>query len=716
MPELSNMDASKVRQAFYETKWTPELVGRKNAKFCVYYSELNSMNPLMVSTKAGLNVPYAHYRMHSNSTAQTKEREIGNSIVKKLTTNSKYLPESCAFEDGSLRNQIFMTGLHVFRDELDWNNNPLTIVEGAKKAFYLCSKGVPAVGMLGVTGFYTTKDKEGNKCTPRFADSFVDTGLQAYVNAHLQKYFNGKEAELRLILDADVFDGDDKRRHIFLTSITTFSKLYKGFNISFACPDRDMGEKGIDDLLNTLDAGVDVNKCLEIWDLTDKSKFNSLKNEFVKTKGVDKYVTVEKTMLKHGVQFRSNMLKYATEVKWTLSEDESDREWHIMSDAEKVVFRARAEYDGRKLLPCDLDDALLNYEVIAPKYSRLKDFETLISKWDGVSRWDDFIQHINLTHESDRPQLSRQLKNFLIRTLACTFKTPRGVYNISKKDKSSIAENRTAFVFYSSGESIGKSKFWESMLGEFKDLCFTGSYADDKDYRIETTRNIFMNLDELDTNSPAEIKQMKSLISIRSLRDRLPYEKSAIERNRICSFVGSTNRNNFLPASDKNTRWIVFDIQGFNYSDVDGYMQYDLMDIWAELYDEWKADVLCGQVTDEDLLYIQRVAKCNIATSQEADYIAETFETTDDESVSCYRVDDVVGILNIEFPNSKINTANVRSALKNMCGDPLQKKTLISGKLGRGYRLKRVANEYKIPNHAKANDKILDKMFKSKCS
>ena len=70
--------------------------------------------------------------------------------------------------------------------------------------------------------------------------------------------------------------------------------------------------------------------------------------------------------------------------------------------------------------------------------------------------------------------------------------------------------------------------------------------------------------------SKYEINQLKSIMSAEVIKVRLPYAKTPISMPRIASFIGSTNKTDFLQDETGNVRWICFELTKpfyFNYRD-----------------------------------------------------------------------------------------------------------------------------------------------------
>ena len=75
---------------------------------------------------------------------------------------------------------------------------------------------------------------------------------------------------------------------------------------------------------------------------------------------------------------------------------------------------------------------------------------------------------------------------------------------------------------------------------------------------------------------------MKAFILKTHINERLPYARKAEYLERICSFVGSTNKTDFLTDESGSVRWIIFEVIekiNFNYS-----MEIDIDKVWSQAY------------------------------------------------------------------------------------------------------------------------------------
>ena len=137
---------------------------------------------------------------------------------------------------GSLRFP-FIGGLVAFKNTIDYSR-PFIIAEGEKKAFVLCSKGYPAIGVPGINGFY----RKGNDLIKHFVnETFADLGLIDLIKKH--------KPGLILLHDSDALEGEDDRKVRFYSSVKAFYELFKSLNIplKYCMGKPEIEGKGIDE-------------------------------------------------------------------------------------------------------------------------------------------------------------------------------------------------------------------------------------------------------------------------------------------------------------------------------------------------------------------------------------------------------------------------------------------------------------------------------------
>jgi predicted P-loop ATPase len=141
--------------------------------------------------------------------------------------------------------------------------------------------------------------------------------------------------------------------------------------------------------------------------------------------------------------------------------------------------------------------------------------------------------------------------------------------------------NKHCFVLVSKEQNNGKSTLCRWLCPDQLKNYYTENITTDKDSLIALSENFLINLDELSTLMKSEINSLKAVFSKDYVKVRRPYEKKAIISKRICTFLGSTNRSEFLTDESGSVRWICFEIKKINWK----YKQtINIDDIWTYAY------------------------------------------------------------------------------------------------------------------------------------
>ena len=82
-----------------------------------------------------------------------------------------------------------------------------------------------------------------------------------------------------------------------------------------------------------------------------------------------------------------------------------------------------------------------------------------------------------------------------------------------------------------------------------------------KDERLRVAEYGLINIDEIDSMSPRELNQLKSLITSSDVNERAAYAYTKERRVRLASFCASGNRREFLTDITGNRRWLPFEVE-----------------------------------------------------------------------------------------------------------------------------------------------------------
>ncbi|MBP7077473.1 MAG: PriCT-2 domain-containing protein [Bacteroidales bacterium] len=199
------------------------------------------------------------------------------------------------------------------------------------------------------------------------------------------------------------------------------------------------------------------------------------------------------------------------------------------------------------------------------EYNPFREYFESLPEWDG-SR--DYIQELcNYLKTPDRERLNRHFKKWLVRAV--------------KTATDDFYYNKQALVLVSTRQNSGKSTFCRFLCPLKLQDYIVENIGTDKDSLVAITENFLINLDELSTAEKAEINAFKSMFSKEKVKARLTYDKRASVHVRRASFIGSTDRWEFLTDENGSVRWLCFDISeiDWNYS-----KQVDINKVYAQAW------------------------------------------------------------------------------------------------------------------------------------
>ena len=197
------------------------------------------------------------------------------------------------------------------------------------------------------------------------------------------------------------------------------------------------------------------------------------------------------------------------------------------------------------------------------QYNPIREYYENLETWDGVNYIKKFSQYLKT---NDDEAFLYHFEKWLTRAVLCSL--TKGYVN-----KQSLV--------LASHQNSGKSSFLRFLIPPKLENYYTENISIDKDGIISICKNLICNLDELAVLSKSDVNTLKSFISKSSANIRLPYARKAEFLERICSFVGSTNRTDFLTDETGSIRWLIFEVY---YFDFEYSKEVDIDKVWAQAY------------------------------------------------------------------------------------------------------------------------------------
>lgn len=525
--------------------------------------------------------------------------------------------------------RLFLTGIHTFNDGIDFDL-PLCFVEGEKKAFLMCFKGIPTIGLTGINGLFT---KTGDFINHAERDDIKELFNQA--------------PGFCLLHDADAFDGSKKRKSSFYGSIKAFYNGFKKYDLPMNYAVVDSEKKGIDDAwCENPDASfgslVQSFKMNEYSDLTEISKL------FFKSSGVKKWDAMLEVIEEHEIAVKLNIRSGVFEC--------SRGGIKFEKPEENIKYLLETTKDVDNIGKSTVKDMILS-EAVCDYFDPIQSAFDRLPDWDGKDHIKELCKYVILEDDEDPNYFCSQLKKYLIRVVRQALEG--GLSGV----------NRTVMHFHSNAENIGKSSFWRWLTpdGLYSE---TPIKPDNKDSLISLGTNLIINLDDIEGAGKKDLTDLKSIISSSDTSIRRPYGHAAEPLIRTASFVGSTNQGAFLNDGE-NTRWVIFTIKGFRWQEyikIKGFQD----NVWSQVLASFNHDPHSGEVSKDEQKVRKDKNRHYLYNSIEFELVQKFFISGehDNPNYSPMTAGDVYEILtNLKMIKS-INKNALYKELKKAFGEP----------------------------------------------
>lgn len=274
------------------------------------------------------------------------------------------------------------------------------------------------------------------------------------------------------------------------------------------------------------------------------------------------------------------------------------------------------------------------------QYNPIREYFENLESWDGK----DYIRKLSTyLKTNDDKAFLYHFEKWLTRAVLCSL--TKGYVN-----KQSLV--------LASHQNSGKSSFLRFLIPPKLENYYTENISIDKDGIISICKNLICNLDELAVLSKSDVNTLKSFISKSSANIRLPYARKAEFLERICSFVGSTNRTDFLTDETGSIRWLIFEVYSFYF---DYSKEINIDKVWAQAYyNAFKRKNYNPELTATDIAENENRNEKYAQVSMEQELISAHFEKSENIEEFLTATDIMLAInnaLGLRLNNIKIGKA-----------------------------------------------------------
>ncbi|MBN2000322.1 virulence-associated E family protein [candidate division KSB1 bacterium] len=234
--------------------------------------------------------------------------------------------------------------------------------------------------------------------------------------------------------------------------------------------------------------------------------------------------------------------------------------------------------------------SIIRSGTVCAEYDPIRDYFSKLGRW--TNREPDYIEALaSYLKMNDQTSFIYHFKKHLVRTVKCAL------------DTSYV--NKQCLVLVGTRQNTGKTTFIRYLTPPELNRYRAENISVDKDSRISICKNFMINLDELDHLDRKDLNSLKSLFSKDWVNDRLPYDRTASQIPRRCSFLASTNLTEFLSDETGSSRWVCFTLLEAEKPIDFQYTKINISNVWRQAYSLYQqgfqADLTPDEVRDNEL-------------------------------------------------------------------------------------------------------------------
>lgn len=343
------------------------------------------------------------------------------------------------------------------------------------------------------------------------------------------------------------------------------------------------------------------------------------------------------SFLKEHYQFRCNSINGMVEFKVF-----TDKRWTELNEFN--VYR-QLKLKGIKASMNDLINVLKSDFV--DSYNAFEQyFRSTLIGFDHDMDYIDQLAGFVKTTANNRFKI--HFKKWLVRTVKCAL------------EENYV--NKNALVLVQEKQNGGKTTFCRFLIPESLKSYSTENISFDKDSMIALAENFLINLDELASFTKVEINMLKAILSKAFIKERHPFERKAKKIPRRASFIGSTNRTEFLTDETGNVRWIPFEVLeiDFNYS-----QKVNIDFVWRQAYHLFLSGYPC-ELTAEEIKENEQANQSFTVVTKEMELIMQYYlpGTKEDHDLFRSTTEIEIGIRETHNNTINISTQQLGKALK----------------------------------------------------
>lgn len=311
------------------------------------------------------------------------------------------------------------------------------------------------------------------------------------------------------------------------------------------------------------------NSCYQKTDEYGKKK---LHRSDVHASENDNFASVEEieSFLNSQARFRQNVITGKCEVS-NSEDDKPNLEYAEIDDRFVNSLWCRMSKEQKAVRIGDIRNVLGSEYV--PLFNPFVEHFKRLKPWDGTT---DYISQLAATvHvKGEQSVFAEYFKKWFVGVIASLFDNQ--------------AVNHEILVLIGP-QGTYKTTWFNNLLPEPLQRYFYVKSDNNhitKDDKFTLTEFAIICLEEIDEMRPAELSQLKAMVTMKDVNERIAYAHYKEHRTHIASFCGTSNNIHFLSDPTGNRRWLPFEVEYID-NPYTHPVQYET--VYAQAYALWKS-------------------------------------------------------------------------------------------------------------------------------
>jgi len=326
---------------------------------------------------------------------------------------------------------------------------------------------------------------------------------------------------------------------------------------------------------------------------TDVTKKEGVECEERELKGVADVIRKIKRYMEHQYRMYKNEVNGYTYINFY-----DENIYCIYTDTERSQIILNIHELGVKISDGIFDHIIQSNFV--PMINPIADYFSGLDVWDGKTDYIEEYIHASLEFSEFEVDNANYITKWLIGVVACA---------TSQKNVNDLC------LILKGKQGIGKSTWLKNLLPPALSDYYSVFRISEKatDTSMDICSSLLLDMEELHDMSKREDSEIKSMISQKRFKFRKPYAHLPSMCFRYGSFCGSVNDDTFLKDSTGSRRFLVVNVDSFNFDIV---KQYDKNKIWMQAKSMYESGYPYWMTQDDNTKINMRNQKYDVINAE----------------------------------------------------------------------------------------------------